>query len=76
MEEARPLPPHHPDEQTPHKAYVLKELVGELMGALKTEEVLRAASDTAYREGGFTSLRVRHRWEIFSDHACQYPICI
>ncbi|KAK9822329.1 hypothetical protein WJX74_008139 [Apatococcus lobatus] len=57
LEEARPLPPHHLDEQTPHKAYVLKELVGELMGAIKTQEVLRAATDTAYREGDFASLR-------------------
>ena len=69
LEEARPLPPHHPDEQSPHKAYVLKELVGELMGALKTEAVLRAATDSAYREGDFTSLRVRpsQLWDVFNS---------
>lgn len=58
LEEERPLPPHHLDEQSPDKAYVLGELVGEAEGALITQEILRATSDTAYREGEFTSLKV------------------
>ncbi len=58
LEETRPLPPHHLDAQSPHKAYVLSELVGEMAGALPSKEMLRAATDVAYRQGEFAALQV------------------